>query len=185
MLGYSHIPEYWKKNLYEVEDRDFAYTNLSLHDVYNLGLKQAFQVVLKNGGEVNDSLVTIACQNPVPVRLEQSFEGHFPVDRKPLNLQLTKEIANVTFNGIGAVIRGYTRCSDEDYVAKIAVSIDGNEVETILLPVASSPARRVDIFWKYQLPKTNHAIAFKWLNPQKDASVNMGDALIYSDKLIQ
>lgn len=185
MLGYSHIPEYWKKNLYEVENLDFAYTNLSLRDVYDLGLKQALQVVLKNGGEVNDSLITIACQKPVPVHLEQSLEGHFPVNRKTLNLQLSKEGTNVTFNGVGAVIRGYTRCPDEDYVAKIAVSVDGNEAEIILLPVASSPTRRVDLFWKYQLPKTNHIIVFKWLNPQKEASINMRDALIYSDKLIQ
>jgi len=183
MLGYSNIPEYWKKNLYEVEERDFDYTSLSLNDVYALGLKQALEVVLKNGGTVNDSMIVISCQNPVPVRLEQSFAGHFPVERQTLNLQLSKDETKVAFGGIGAVIRGYTLCSDEDYVAKVAVSVDGREAETILLPVATSSARRVDVFWKYQLANTNHEISLKWLNPEKGASVNLSDVLIYSDKL--
>ena len=183
MLGYSNIPEYWKEKLYEVEDRDFAYTTISLKDVYELGVKQALSVIENNGGEIKDSVVSIIYQKPEPVALEQSFKNHVPIDRKPLNLLLNNDKTTVDFDGIGAVIRGYVLSPDEDYVAKVTVSVDGQE-ETIFLPTSSSTARKVDVFWKYQLPKGSHEITFKWLNPDKKASVTLSDMLIYSDQTI-
>lgn len=35
--------------------------------------------------------------------------------------------------------------------------------------------------WKYQLPEKQHTVTFKWLNPHPDASVNFGEAIVYSD----
>ncbi len=182
ILGYSGIPGYWKKNLYEVEDRDFAYTDLSLNDVYKLGMKHALQVIEQNGGKIEGNQVTIACQKPLPVVFEQSFEGHFPIDRMPLNKELTQQ-AEFTFEGIGVVIRGYVQSIDKNYAAKVDVFIDGEKAETISLPEASSSSRRVDLFWKYQLTKAKHVLTFKWLNPDDKASVNLVDAVIYSDRL--
>ena len=182
MLGYSGIPEYWKKNLYEVENRDFAYTNLSLNDIYELGLKHALQAIVKNGGKVEGDQVAIACQKPLPVAFEQSFEGHFPIDRMLLNKLLTQQ-SEITFEGIGIVIRGYVQSSDKNYVAKADVFVDGEKVETISLPEASSSSRRVDLFWKYQLPNAKHVVTFKWLNPDDRASVNLIDAVVYSDRV--
>jgi len=184
MLGYSNIPEYWKKNLYEVENRNFAYTTLSLNNVYKLGLKQALQVIINNGGQVKDDDVTIVCQNPIPVKLEQSFEGHLPVEKIAMNQQVNK-IPEFTFNGIGVVFRGYVQCSDSDYVAKVEMLIDGLSVETASLPVATSAARRNDLFWKYQLPNGKHIVTFKWLNSKSNATVNFIDAIVYSDALNQ
>ncbi len=182
MLGYSRIPEFWKKNLDEVEDRDFAYTKLSLIDVYKLGLKQALQVVEKNGGQIKGDLVTIVCQQPEPVGYEHSFDGHFPVQRITLNKQLNNS-CEVNFDGIGMVLRGYVQCPDESYVAKVEMYIDGSLVENASLPVASSSARRNDLFWKYQLNKGAHVVTFKWLNPNEKASVNLVDVIVYSDAL--
>jgi len=180
MLGYSNIPEYWKKNLYEVEDLKFAYTTLSLKDVYELGLKQALQVVARSGGKINGEEVVIACQRPQPVKLEQSFAGHFPVDKVVLNKQLS-QIQEFKFSGIGVVFRGYVQSSESDYVAKVEMLVDGKSAEIASLPVSSSNARRNDLFWKYQLPVGNHIITFKWLNPVDNASVNCTDAIVYSN----
>lgn len=182
MLGYDRIPEYWKKNLFEVEDRDFAYTQLSLNDVYKLGLKQALQVIERNGGKIDGNQVTILCQQPKVVNYEQSFENHFPVDRQPINKQLGQH-PEITFDGIGLVVRGYVQAPDTSYVANVDVFIDGSKVENVRLPVASSAARRVDLFWKYQLTNNKHVVTFKWLNPIEKASVNLVDAVIYSDHL--
>ena len=182
MLGYDRIPEYWKKNLYEVEDLDFAYTQLSLNVVYNLGLKHALQVIERNGGKIVGDQVSIRCQQPEAVNYEHSFEGHFPVDRLVLNKQLS-QLPEITFDGIGLVVRGYVQCPDEKYVAKVDVFVDGKKVENVSLPVASSSARRVDLFWKYQLTKGKHVMTFKWLNPEEKASVSLVDAVIYSDHL--
>jgi len=184
MLGYSNIPEYWKKNLYEVEDRNFAYTTLSLNDVYKLGLKHALQVIVKNGGKVNDDEITIACQKPQPVKYEQSFEGHFPVEKIVMNQQVNKVTA-FTFNGIGVVFRGYVQCPDSGYVARVEMFVDGVSVETASLPVATSNARRNDLFWKYQLPKGKHIVAFKWHNPKSNSNVSFTDAIVYTDALKQ
>lgn len=182
MLGYSRIPEYWKKNLYEVENRNFAYTNLSLNDAYKLGLKQALQVVANHGGKVTESQVTIACQHPTPVRYEHSFAGHYPVDRVVINKSLTQQ-AELSFEGIGIVVRGYVQSPNRDYVAKVAVLVDDQKAETVCLPDASALSHRVDLFWKYQLPKGKHSVSFRWLNPDNNVSVNFVDAVIYSDRL--
>lgn len=182
MLGYSQIPEYWKNNLYEVEDRNFAYTTLSLNKVYELGLKQALQVIAKNGGQINGEEITLACQQAQPVKLEQSFAGHFPVDKVAINKQVN-QIDEFSFNGIGVVFRGYVQSQETDYAAKIEMLIDGVSVETASLPVSTSNARRNDLFWKYQLPKGQHSVTFKWLNAQSDATVTFIDAIVYSDTL--
>ncbi len=182
MLGYSNIPEYWKKNLYEVEDRNFAYTSLSLNNVYELGLKQALQVIARNGGQINEENITIACQNPKPVRLEQSFAGLFPVEKITMNKQVS-QISGFDFTGTGVVFRGYVQSTDPQYVAKVEMLIDGKLVETASMPVSISNARRNDLFWKYQLTKDKHTVIFKWLNPNSNATVSFIDAVIYSDTL--
>lgn len=78
ILGYSHIPEYWMKNLREAEDIDFAFTSSSLNKAYQMSYNHALQMIERNGGCVDDSTVTIVCQKPEPVRLEKAFEGMYP-----------------------------------------------------------------------------------------------------------
>ncbi|MFM2360841.1 MAG: hypothetical protein RLY16_2834, partial [Bacteroidota bacterium] len=85
MIGYDKIPEKWKRNLREVEDRDFVFTQISLNEMYQIGLKHALEAIQTNGGSVTDSAVKIAYQMPMPVRYEQSFLGVYPWQRKSLN----------------------------------------------------------------------------------------------------
>lgn len=179
MLGYSKIPEYWKRGLSKVEDRNFAYTDLSLNKVYSIGFKHALAVIKRNGGTIDDDKVVIACQQPVAVPFEESFSGHFPVKKIPVSKSLSQN-PEIIFEGIGIVVKGYVQSHENTYVAKAAMYIDGILIETVNLPVEEN-AHRVDLFWKYQLPKGTHKVSFKWLNPLKDASVNLGEALIYSD----
>ncbi len=35
LLGYDHIPAYWKKGLHEAESIEFKYTSMSLNTVYD------------------------------------------------------------------------------------------------------------------------------------------------------
>ena len=74
MLGYSAIPEKWMANLHEVENRNFAYTEISLEKTYELSFGQALQVIEEEGGSVLDDKVVIRTSAPAPVRYEQSFE---------------------------------------------------------------------------------------------------------------
>lgn len=179
VLGYSKIPEYWLKNLREVEDMDFAYTTISLNKTYRMSFNQALQVVERNGGKIEGDNVFISCQQPVPVRLEKAFEGLYPVDRIGVNKQVAK-VGDVTFEGTGIVFKGNVQARDNEYVARVEMYIDGELVETANLP-ASYITRRHELFWKYQLPEKQHTVTFKWLNPHPDASVNFGEAIVYSD----
>lgn len=179
VLGYSKIPEYWFKNLREVEDMDFAYTTISLNKTYRMSFNQALQVVERNGGKIEGDNVFISCQQPVPVRLEKAFEGLYPVDRIGVNKQVAK-VGDVTFEGTGIVFKGNVQARDNEYVARVEMYIDGELVETANLP-ASYITRRHELFWKYQLPEKQHTVTFKWLNPHPDASVNFGEAIVYSD----
>ena len=179
VLGYSKIPDRLMKNLKEVENMDFAYTTISLNKTYQMSMEQALQNIQRNGGKVKTDEVIIKCQQPLPVRYEKAFEGIYPVAKQGINKKID-EMADFTFEGIGIVFRGYVACDDKDYVAKVEMYVDGKLKETANLP-ASYTTRRHELFWNYQLPKGKHAVTFKWLNPQPKASVNFGEALIYSD----
>jgi hypothetical protein len=179
MLGYSHIPEYWMKNLRAVEDMDFAYTTISLNKTYKMGFEQALQVIERNGGKVGAEDVTIAYQTPAPVRYEKSFEGMYPVKKPGINKRID-EVGEFVFEGTGVVFRGNVNADDKNYVAKAEMYIDGALVETVDLP-ASYTKRRHELFWKYQLPKGKHTVTFKWLNPIPAANIRFGEAVIYSD----
>ena len=177
MLGYSKIPEKWMRNLREVEDMEFAYTDISLNRTYKMSFDQALEVIRRNGGSAGETDVTIACQQPVPVRFEQSFEGHYPTERRAIHQSLP-EAGVIEFDGIGAVLTGALRCPDESYVAEVTFSIDGLPVERVKLP-ALYRTRRHELFWRYRLPSGPHRITAEWHNPRKDASLLIRDLLVY------
>lgn len=177
MLGYSKIPEKWMRNLREVEDMEFAYTDISLNRTYKMSFDQALEVIRRNGGSAGETDVTIACQQPVPVRFEQSFEGHYPTERRAIHQSLP-EAGVIEFDGIGAVLTGALRCPDESYVAEVTFSIDGQPVERVKLP-ALYRTRRHELFWRYRLPSGPHRITAEWHNPRKDASLQIRDLLVY------
>ena len=183
MLGYSHIPEDWMPNLREVEDMDFAYTTISLNKTYKMSFDQALQVIERNGGKVEGENVMIKTQVPVAVRYEKSFEGLYPVEVIAYGRGQGKklqEIGDLTFKGTGIILAGNLRAKDESYVAVVEASVDGQVVETIKLP-ASYRARRHELFWKYGLPKGEHKVSFKWLNPKEGAEIHCNKTIIFSD----
>ena len=170
-------PGKWMRNLREVEDMDFAYTDISLNRTYEMSFCQALEVIRRNGGSVGETDVTVACQQPVPVRFEQSFEGHYPTERRSIHKSLP-EAGGIEFDGIGAVLTGALRCPDESYVAEVTFSIDGQPVERVKLP-ALYRTRRHELFWRYRLPSGSHRITAEWHNPRKDASLQIRDLLVY------
>ena len=182
LLGYSNIPEYWMKNLREVEDMNFAYTDISLNKTYQMSFNHALQMIERGGGKIEGDQVTIVCQQPKPVRYEKAFEGHYPVKKISIQRNISEFSPEIEFEGIGFVARGGIRSNDKSYVAEVEVYMDGQLMETAKLP-ADSRARRLELTWKYQLPKGKHKVTFKWLNPNSGASINVSEALIYSDAI--
>jgi len=184
LLGYSNIPDYWKQGLAEVEPMDFKYTTISLNDTYDMSYRQALALIKKNGGAVDDEYATIKVQKPKPVRLEVGFAGHYPLERKKLNINLTDE-ASFEFEGIGFATSGGVRPSQKgaavDHTFEVEVYIDGTLTGTTKLP-ADYRKRKFIPFWKYQLPMGKHTVRLKVLNPTDEASIQIPDAVIYTDK---
>jgi hypothetical protein len=182
MLGYEKIPDYWKMGLKEAEPIDFKYTTISLDDVYELGFKHALQNIQRNGGKTDGNDVVIKAQQPVAVKFEQSFEGHFPVEKRDVRKPLTDEYT-FEFEGVGFVVRGRAGegRSETNYVGRAELYIDGKLAERAALP-SNFTTRRHELFWKYQLPNQKHTVTIKLLNPEKGIPVHIEDVIIYADK---
>lgn len=186
VLGYDAIPEKWMANLHEVEDVNFAYTDISLNKTYAISYEQALEVIGRNGGKVKDKDVVINCSAPETVRFEESFPGHWPVGIIEVDKPIDK-VGNLDFTGNGIVISYSFRTGRHgvleefgDYVATVEVYLDGELSETVLLPVDNN-SRKQELFYKYQLPVQEHRITFKWLNPT-NIPLTVTSYLVYSEK---
>lgn len=182
VLGYKNIPAYWKMGLAEAEPIKFKYTTLSLNDVYDIGTRHAIEMVKRNGGKVEGKNVIIKTQKPAPVRFEESFTGHFPVEKRGAWKTLKDEFT-FEFEGNGFVVRGETAKggSASAYVANTELYIDGKLAEKVELP-ANFTTRRHELYWKYQLPKQKHSVQIKILNADPNNEIRISDIIVYSDK---
>ena len=179
IIGYDAIPEYWKENIYEVEDRDFKYTNISLNKVYQMSFNQALQVIEREGGQVLEDKVVIKTQRPQPVAVEESFPNMYPVKRIDFRKQVS-DWEEATFEGTGIALDCSVKAERSDYVAVVEVYIDGQLDATRKLP-ALSHDRALEIYYNPMLKKGVHKLMLKWINPEKGASVYCASSIVYSD----
>ena len=174
VLGYSHIPEMWMPNLREVENRPFAYTDMSLLTTYDVCYRLALEQIRRYGGKVTDGEVSIRRQKPRAVRLEQCFPGLRP-ELLAENIQyLGTDSATqqrFSFQGRGIVAYGQVECRDSHYEAELEVSIDGRVQRVMHLP-ANFLRRSADcLYWNYDLAPGSHTISFRLLNPAPGVNV--------------
>lgn len=180
VLGYEGIPEYWTKNLEEVADRNFAYTDISFNKACQMSFNQALKVIERYGGAVSDDQVTIRCQKPETVRFEQGFEGHWPVRRQNMRLPLTSSV-DLAFKGNGVALEYQMPMDQSDYSARIEVRLDGKLDQTVILPSRSN-FRKLDLYFKYGLALGDHQLSFTLLNPDPAHPVEIRSMIVYSDK---
>jgi hypothetical protein len=185
MLGYDKIPEHWKQGLAEVEGIDFAYTTISLNDAYKLSYKHALDAVVRRGGKVDANTVTINVESPEPVRYEQSFEGHYPVEKIVLSepsgalKTVIKDSYKAEFTGIGFVLRGRaSSLNGQNYTFKADLYVDGKKVANTTLPTDMN-TRKFHIFWAFELDNGRHDIEVKILNPTDEAQILLHDLVVY------
>jgi hypothetical protein len=181
LQGYNRIPVYWKRGLKDIEDMDFKYTTLSLNKVYAISYKHALEMIRRNGGAVDGSQVKIKTQLPVAVRMEKSFEGLVPVNKRDLDKDINPELG-FEFEGTGFVVRGGAiRHNNKlpDYVFRADIYIDDVKTETAEFPTASHD-RRNELFWNYGLSPGKHRVRMVVLNPSPDHSLHAGEYIVYS-----
>ena len=188
VLGYSNIPEFWKKAVYPVEGLDFKYTDMSLNDVYEIGLKHALQIISETGGTIDDENITLPVQKIQPVALETGFENHFPVERSRIGKNLSKEnpLLEVEFNGNGFVLTGSAQKQEAqgDFDLQLEMRIDGGRPESFVMPTNFSK-RRHEVAWKYQLKEGNHLVKITLKKPADGYRIDVNDLLVYSSVKIE
>ena len=184
ILGYDRIPEKWKAPLDEVADVDFKYTDISFNRACQMSFNQALQVIALNGGSTEGDAVTIKTQVPQPVRLEQSFEGHWPVAKVSINKTLA-DLGEFSFEGKGAVFsyrfvlpKDY---SVTDYKARVEVMVDGALYKTVSLPTSGN-GRGTELCQIWDLPLGEHKVSFNWTNKTSDLALIVGFADIFTEK---
>lgn len=176
-IGYNRIPEFWLDPLKRAEDIKFAYTSSSLNDTYAMSLRHALQVIEREGGKVDGENITIKCQQPQPVKFEQSFPNLKPRERMILGRQLSAEPYSFECECAAMVINGSVTCADKEYVAKVEITVDGT-TEIAEMP-AQYRLRRLDIYWNFELKPGRHKVSVRWLNPIEGASISMPDVVLY------
>ena len=81
ILGYDNIPSEWTRYIDEIEDSVFIYTDYSFNIAVDRTLHYAKQLILENGGKVEDGILYIKDQEPTPAKLEVSFPGTVPKEK--------------------------------------------------------------------------------------------------------
>jgi hypothetical protein len=179
LMGYSNIPEKWMRNLHEVENRNFAFTQLPLLQVYEKSLNQAMQMIERNGGKNDGDKVRIKVQKPKAVRYEESFAGlklGTTLPGKPL-----EDLGYVTFDGCAILFKGDVQSVQNDYVARIEIEIDGQIVKTVQAP-ADFHRRTQELYWNYDLKQGRHRVRLRWTNPQEGCKVVCHRIITYQKK---
>ena len=185
MLGYDHIPDYWKQGLDKVESMNFQYTEMSLNKVYDIGYRHAVEMIKRNGGVENDDSFIIQYQVPRTVPLEIGFEGIYPIERRGFNSRLTGQTNEISLNmiGCGFVLTGYAAAPDnqKDEVLEADIYIDNHFIETIKMPT-SFRIRKHDVAWNYDLSEGEHSITLKTRNIPEGYHIDIRDLIVYSIK---
>ncbi len=179
MIGYSNIPDKWLRSLHKVENRNFAYTRLSLTQVYEKSLNQALQMVGRNGGKIEGNTIKIKLQRPKAVRYEESFAGLEPHAVQPE--KRIDELGSIAFEGCAVVVKGDVQSKRAGYEAKIQVEVDGKAVKTITAP-ADFHSRTQDLYWNYDLKQGHHRVSLHWLNPDKGSQITCHRIITYRKK---
>ena len=171
ILGYNNIPKEWSRYIDEIADSTFIFTNYSFNKAVDRTLHYAQELIVKNGGKIEDGICYIKVQEPTPAKYEKSFpkmkakyrltvedkEGwEWKGDWKLVNhkqwgaseMHMIAEKKNAeldfSFNGTGAVIMGRW---DKDG-GKADVYVDGKFV------------REIDNYYWVM----NRGAGFDWLN---------------------
>jgi hypothetical protein len=193
MIGYSAIPESWKAGLGRVEDMDFKYTTISLNDAYDMSFRHALKMIRRNGGQTDGNEVEIPLEEPVAVKYERGFEGHYPIRSMEVEWDENrlvpggKQDYSFRFNGKGFVVLGGAGKTGEqpgELDLRLDVYVDGGLVEEAVLPTKFQ-SRRNEVTWKYNLEEGPHEVRIEWKNPTKGYRVDLNRVIIYGPEPVQ
>ena len=175
-IGYDKIPGEWLAPLRKAEDIKFAYTSSTLNDTYKMSYSHALQLIEREGGKVTADKIVIKCQQPEAVRLEQCFPNLKPREWMKIYKPIA-ECPTIEADCAGIIINGGVKCDDKNYVAEVEVTVDGKSPEVMKMP-ANWVTRKLEVYHNFELGAGHHTVQLRWLNPTKEATLNVNDALL-------
>jgi hypothetical protein len=75
------------------------------------------------------------------------------------------------------LICGEVKSADKSYIAEVEITIDGKTKEVVKMP-ANWTIRRFEVYHNFELAAGHHTVQMRWLNPTKQASVELYDVLL-------
>ena len=81
ILGYDNIPTEWTRYIDEIADSLFVFTDYSFNIAVERTLHYAKELIVANGGKIEDGICYIKAQEPTPTKLEISFPGMKPKEK--------------------------------------------------------------------------------------------------------
>lgn len=155
ILGYNKIPTEWTQYIDDIADSTFIYTNYTFNKAVDRTLHYAKELIVKNGGKIENGICYIKAQEPTRAKYEESFpdmkpkykvtiedikdwewKGDWKIFDEPIEwgfnepqMQASKKGSQMVFNfeGTGAVIMGRY---DKD-CGKVDVYVDDKFIRTI------------------------------------------------------
>ena len=167
-----------KKAIERIKDIPFPYTSLSLEQVCQAN----YELLLKSSENTGDG-ISFVVETPVPVRYEQSFEGIKPVEKRVLKKAFTTSV-DLSFQGNGIVVEGSVRKTghaDDSYVASVTALLDGEEVESFLMPI-DYIKRKYEIFSAYCFGSGSHTLTLRLNNPHPDYELYASEMVVYDSE---
>lgn len=188
MMGYEKIPAKWANPYKEIEDITLNYTSVSLNDCYDICYKSAIENITKYGGIVNGEEITIKYHKPKTLPLEVAYPDIYPTEEMEISKYIQK-VGEIEFSGTGIAVLGGPSWSDfikmekdNDYIAEVAVSIDGKPAGVRKLPY-NLHSRALEVFFELELAKGKHTLELEWLNPVEGTTLPITKCLVFSDEL--
>ena len=78
ILGYDNIPTEWTQYIEEIADSTFIHTNYTFNKAVDRTLHYAKDLIVKNGGKIEDGICYIKAQKPTRAKYEESFPNMKP-----------------------------------------------------------------------------------------------------------
>lgn len=106
-----------------------------------------------------------------------------PIELREIKQNIANELV-IEFEGTGFVLKGAARkvnANAPEKVLSATLYIDGEEVEKALFPTDFT-TRRLELFWKYQLPQGKHTVKIVADDLPKGYYLRALNCLIYTDE---
>ena len=142
MIGYDRIPDGWKRNIEDLGDKKFRFTDYSFEQIVRSTAERAKKVIVTEGGRIDKEQAIVPLQLPTQPSLEQWHYGK-PVRRVGISEP------DWTFKGDWAPRKGGTRRSNTEG-AEAIFEFEGTGVEIVGMYVADGGLADVYLDGKFQ-----------------------------------